>query len=48
MPDHLKFKGHKPKSKKKKKDDHTFVEYQKKTNPYYQAKKQKRKCQLNK
>src|SRR5690554_2585300 len=47
LPDHMKFKGHKPKSKKKKKDDKTFVEYQKKTNPYYQTKKSK-KNKLNK
>ena len=39
MPDHLKFKGHKPKPKKKKSEDKTFVAYQKKTNPYFQEKK---------
>ncbi|WP_025724886.1 DEAD/DEAH box helicase [Acholeplasma granularum] len=48
LPDYLKFKGHKPKSKENKnsktsikKKSKSFVEYQKKTNPHYQVKKSK-------
>jgi ATP-dependent RNA helicase RhlE len=43
LPDYLKFKGHKPKPKKKKSEDKSFVNYQKKTNPYFQTKKSNKK-----
>ena len=43
LPDYLKFKGHKPKPKKKKSEDKSFVTYQKKTNPYFQTKKSNKK-----
>ena len=46
MPDYLKFKGHKPKPKKKKSEDKSFVTYQKKTNPYFQTKKSNKKKNL--
>lgn len=43
LPNHIKFRGYKPKPKKKKSENKEFVEYQKKTNPNYQTKKTNKK-----